>query len=139
MKKKLILTLSFVISLLPMLLNQYGGRKGVQEITGLINLLSPLGTLSVVLFLAGVWFPFRNQIAGKTLGASGAVGIVVSEIYQFFTWHTMTITGEIGLQHSFRLAFPEFYLGLIASIAMVIAYFAIDKKAAAASNPKSAM
>lgn len=35
MKKRMILTSTFVISLLPMLLNQYGGRKGVQEISGL--------------------------------------------------------------------------------------------------------
>ena len=32
MKKKIILTIAFLISLLPMLLNQYGGMKGVQEI-----------------------------------------------------------------------------------------------------------
>ena len=46
MKKKIILTAAFIISLLPMLLNQYGGRKGVQEISGLINLLNPIGIVS---------------------------------------------------------------------------------------------
>lgn len=40
-KKKMILTLAFLVSLLPKLLNQYGGRKGVQEISGLINLCFP--------------------------------------------------------------------------------------------------
>ena len=35
MKKKIILSVTFVISLLPMLMNQYGGMKGVQEITGM--------------------------------------------------------------------------------------------------------
>ena len=54
MKKKCVLSLSFVISLLPMLLNQYGGKQGVQEITGLINLLSPIGILSVILFASAV-------------------------------------------------------------------------------------
>ena len=52
----------------------------------------------------------------------GTIGIVVSEIYKFFTWHVMNITGEISLQYSFRLAFPEFYLGLIVSIMMVFVY-----------------
>ena len=33
MKKKIILSIAFIISLLPMFLNQYGGLKGVQEIT----------------------------------------------------------------------------------------------------------
>ena len=44
----------FMISLLPMLLNQYGGRKGVQEITGLINLLNPSGLAAAVTYLVGV-------------------------------------------------------------------------------------
>ena len=81
MKKKIILSIAFIISLLPMFLNQYGGLKGVQEITGLINLLNPIGMVSVILFAVGVWFPFKEQVVGKSLGALGTIGIVVSEIY----------------------------------------------------------
>lgn len=127
MKKKAILSIAFVISLLPMLLNQYGGLKGVQEITGLINLLNPIGIVSVNLFYIGVWAPFEKRIIGKLLGALGCVGIVVSEIYKFFTWHILTITGETSFQMSIRLAFPEFYIGLLVSMAMVVAYIIIDK------------
>ena len=127
MKKKSVLSAFFVISLLPMLLNQYGGRKGVQEITGLINLLNPIGIIAVAMFVIGVWVPFNKEIVGKVLGALGTIGIVVSEIYEFFTWHTMTITGELSLQHSIRLAFPEFYFGLTVSLAMLVSYFVIDK------------
>ena len=126
MKKKTILSLAFVTSLLPMLLNQYGGLKGVQEITGLINLCNPIGILSVVLFTVGVWLPFKNQLIGKILGTLGTLGIIASEIYKFFTWHVMTISGEISIQHSIRFAFPEFYVGLIVSLFMVVAYFVID-------------
>lgn len=132
MKKKIILSIAFIISLLPMLLNQYGGAKDVQEITGLINLFNPIGIVSVLLFAVGVWFPFQKLIAGKILGALGTIGIVVSEMYKFFTWHVLTITGKVSLQHSIRLVFPEFYVGLAISLAMVAAYFAIDKKVAQA-------
>ena len=65
MKKKIILSIAFLISLLPMLFNQYGGLKGVQEITGLINLLNPIGIVSVILFVLGVWFPSRNELLVK--------------------------------------------------------------------------
>lgn len=54
-----------------MFMKQYGGCKGVQEITGMINLLNPIGILSVVLFLAGVWIPFHNKSVNKILGAMG--------------------------------------------------------------------
>lgn len=128
MKKKIALSITFLASLLPMLLNQYGGCKGVQEITGLVNLLNPIGIMAVALFVVGVWLPFKKQVFGKILGALGAIGIVVSEVYEFFTWHVLTITGEVSIQHSIRFAFPEFYIGLVVSLAMVVAYFVIDKK-----------
>lgn len=128
MKKKIILTIAFLISLLPMLLNQYGGRKSVQEISGLINLFNPIGIISVVLFVVGIWLPIDNTKIGKCLGGLGVVGIVFSEIYEFFTWHTLTITGELSLRNSIRFAFPEFYIGLAISLVMIWIYFFINKK-----------
>ncbi len=127
MKKKIILSATFIISLLPMLMNQYGGLKGVQEITGMINLLNPIGIISVILFVIGVWMSFKKPIVNTVLGALGTIGIVISEIYKFFTWHVMTITGEISIQNSIQLAFPEFYIGLAVSLIMIAAYFVIDK------------
>lgn len=127
MKKKIILTITFVISLLPMLLNQYGRLKGVQEISGLINLCNPIGIVAVLLFIIGVWTPFKNKKINKILGGFGVVGIVISEIYNFSTWHIMTITGEMSIHNSFEFAFPEFYVGLVISLIMVVVYFVIDK------------
>lgn len=128
MKKKIWLSAAFVISLLPMLMNQYGGRRGVQEISGVINLRNPIGILSVLLFAAGIWLPFPKEKVGQILGAMGAIGIVISELYEFFTWHILTITGKFNLEFSLRHAFPAFYIGLASSLAMVIAYFVIQKK-----------
>ena len=125
MKKKTILSILFTVSLLPMLLNQYGGRRGVQEITGLVNLLNPIGIIAVALFVIGVWVPFQKEIIGKVLGVLGVIGIVASEVYKFLTWHVLTITGELSFQHSIRFAFPEFYIGLAVSMAMVITYFIV--------------
>lgn len=110
-----------------MLMNQYGGLKGVQEITGLINLLNPIGIISMIAFFAGVWMPYKKPIINTILGALGTIGMVVSEVYKFLTWHVLTITGEVSLQHSIRFAFPEFYIGLAVSFAMIVAYFVIDK------------
>ena len=127
MKKKIILTIAFVISLLPMLLNQYGGMKGVQEISGLINLYNPIGIISVLFFIIGVWIPFKNKKINKIFGGLGVVGIVISEIYNFFTWHIMNITGKMSIHNSIEFAFPEFYVGLVISSIMITVYFCIDK------------
>ncbi len=127
MKKKIVLTIAYLISLLPMLLNQYGGMKGVQEISGLINLFNPIGVISVLLFIIGIWISFKNKKINKVFGALGTIGIVVSEIYEFFTWHIMTITGKISIHNSIEFAFPEFYIGLLFSLIMILIYFYIDK------------
>lgn len=127
MKKKIILSVLFIISLAPMLLNQYGSARGVQEISGLINLFNPIGIISTILFIIGVWIPFRNKRINKILGFIGVLGIVISEIYNFFTWHVKTITGEISFQNSINFVFPEFYIGLVISLVMVIAYIITEK------------
>ena len=61
MKRKIILSVAFIISLLPMFLNQYGGLKGVQEITGLINLLNPLVWCLLFCLLWVYGFPSKNK------------------------------------------------------------------------------
>ena len=50
-----------------MLLKQYGGAKGVQEISGLGNLLNPIGIISVLLFIMGVWISFKISIINRVL------------------------------------------------------------------------
>lgn len=125
--KQVILTILFIMSLMPMLLYQFGGMRGVQEISGLIILLSPITIVSIILFFLGIWFKFKNKITNKILGGIGVVGIIISEIYEFFTWYTIGITKDINLSNSINLAFPEFYIGLLISIIMVFIYFFIDK------------
>ena len=125
--KKLILTILFIMSLSPMLLNQYGGLRNDQEITGFINLLNPIGIISVISFMIGIWIPFKNQKLNKVLGGSGVIGVVISEIYKFLTWHIANITGELSINNSIEFAFIEFYIGLSISIIMVFIYFFIDK------------
>lgn len=127
MRKKIILTVAFLISLLPMLLNQYGGMKGVQEISGLINLFNPIGIISVLSFIVGVWVSFKHKKINKILSTLGTIGIVVSEIYNFFTWHIMNITGKMSIHNSIEFVFPEFYVGLVISLIMIFVYLCIDK------------
>ncbi len=104
MKKKVLLSLLFIASLSPMLLNQYGGMKGVQEISGIINLTNPIGLLSIVIFVIGLF-------TDEWISGIGTIGVVISELFMFFTWYTYTITPQISLKTSLDMAFPEFYIG----------------------------
>lgn len=127
MNKKLLLSVTFLFSLAPMALSQYGGCRGVQELSGFLNLCNPLGILSILIFFAGVWLPLTQKHAGTALCVLGSSGMVASEVYTFFTWHIQTISGKLSLQTSLRLTYPEFYIGLAVSLFMVAACFIIEK------------
>lgn len=128
MKKKIILSVLFIISLIPMLFSQYGGVKGVREASGLINLFNPVGIISCILFFVGICLPLKNKTINKILGVLGVWGIVISEIYKFLTWYIPNYEKKISLQYSFNNVFPEFYIGLAISLCMIVAYFIIDSK-----------
>ena len=115
-KERMIVSCTFIISLIPMLLPQYGGCRGVQEISGIVNLLNPIGISAVIMFFVGVLF--KKNI----FGLIGCIGIVAAEIYKFLTWHIMTNSGHFNIGMSFRFAYPEFYIGLLISILMTGLY-----------------
>jgi len=122
MKRKIFLTIAFLISLIPMVASQYGGIRGVREISGLANLWNPIGIIAVILFLIGLWFPFKRRRVGQILSIVGLIGIIAAEIFTFLTWPIPTYQDHINLGYSFENAFPEFYLGLTTSTLMLITY-----------------
>ncbi len=127
--RRLTLTLLFLLSLAPMLFSQFGGARGVQEISGAIILASPLGLLSVLVYLLGVWLPALPPRLSYACGGVGALGMIAAEVWQFCTWYIETITGQFSWQHSVRFAFPAFYVGLAVSVAMAAAYFVLARPA----------
>ncbi len=127
MKKRVVLTILFLLSLSPMLLYQFGHGRGIVEISGWLNLFSPIGIVSTLLFTIGIWGNFKNKRLNKNFGAIGVIGIVIGEIYNFLTWHYWYYTGNIGLKYSLDWVFPEFYFGLSISIIMVFCYFVISE------------
>ncbi len=122
MKRKIFLTIAFIISLVPMVASQYGGMRGMREISGLTNLWNPIGIISVVLFLAGIWIPFKQNIINKFLSIFGLIGIIAAEIVTFLFWPVPEYISQVNLQYSLENAYPEFYLGLATSALMLVIY-----------------
>ena len=54
MKKKMLLSIIFILSLIPMCFSQYGSAKGVEEVSGIINLTNPLRIIALILYFAGI-------------------------------------------------------------------------------------
>lgn len=126
MKRKIFLTVGFLISIAPMLLNLYGGARGVQEISGLITLYNPIGVLSLICFFVGVWRPFKKENIGKMVALPGVLGIPAAYIYTFFTWHIQTVSGIQSLEVSRRMVFPEFYPAVGISVLFALVYITVN-------------
>ena len=117
MKQKLFLTAAFIVSLIPMVATQFS--YDFDSATGLSAILcSPIAIISIIVFLLGIWIPFRNQKINNLIGFFGLLGIILAEVVAFLTWHQ---TG-LNLDQSFSNARGEFYLGLVTSCLTVEIY-----------------
>lgn len=117
-KKKTILTILLLINIVTMFLSWFGGARGVQEIKGTIVLFNPITLFCIVLFIVGIWYPFKK--ANNWICLLSMLGIISVEIYEFVFWHYMTITGEVDLLFSFNNTYSEFYVGLMISLSIFI-------------------
>lgn len=127
MKKKILLSVVFILSLIPMCFSQYGALKGVQEVSGIINLTNPIGFISIILYFIGVWTNLKSENINKYFPYFGMIGIILSELNNLLTWNYPNISYLNGIKNCFNMVFPMFYVGLIISIVMIVAYRFIDK------------
>lgn len=116
MWQKITLSVMLAANIILMFMPWFGAMKGVQEISGIIVLKNPVTIISILAVLAGVWIKPIEKIRNYFI-YSGFAGIIAVEVYEFFTWYTHTINPSIGFFKSFTFAFPEFYLGLVVTIA----------------------
>ena len=126
MKRKIIMSVALSLSLLTMLLPWFGGMKGVEEVYGVILLDNPVALTCILLAFVGIWtnFGYNSEI----IGSIGMIGIIVMEIYEFMTWHILTISGQFDLNLSIALCYPEFYLALVCIVVTYIIYKYTNKK-----------
>ena len=127
MKKKMLLSIIFILSLIPMCFSQYGSAKGVEEVSGIINLTNSLGIIAVILYFAGIWINFKKEKINKCLPYIGMVGIILSELINLLTWGYPSTSYLDGIKNCFSRVFPMFYVGLIISVILIFVYRTIDK------------
>lgn len=114
--QKITLSVMLAANVILMFMPWFGGMKGVQEIRGTIVLIHPVTIICIVAVLAGIWIKQIEKMRNYFI-YSGFMGIIAVEVYKFITWYTQTINPSIGFLKSFSFAFPEFYLGLIITVA----------------------
>ena len=103
-----------------MLMDWFGGQRGVQDISGLILLNNPIAVACMILTLIGIWTHYGET--SYMLIYVGLTGIMMMEIYEFLTWHILTISGSFNLVLSFDWCNPEFYIAVMSMIATLLIY-----------------
>ncbi|MBU5439406.1 hypothetical protein KQI42_15410 [Tissierella sp. MSJ-40] len=119
MKKTLIL---FFVSLVPLIFLWFGFNLSVHYIQGVELLANPIVLFSIIIILFSLCYSGNKVDIVNLIGLISSIILPLAYIYEFFTWHYTTITGEINFSVSIRTAQIGFYLGLLTSIVFAIYY-----------------
>ena len=115
-KQKIFLSITFIVSLLPLFAIHYG-VKDINAIYGWKANLLPIGLPAILLFFLGLWAPI------KSASLVGVIGMVISEIIGLIFMH---LPGEgINLSYALEHATIFFWISLMVSIMMVFIYCCI--------------
>lgn len=123
MKKKIILTVFFIISLLPMFFTWISDDGGIEVVKGTDILFNPITIISIVVYLFCLWYKNDKKIF-NVLSILSLIAIVSLEIYIFVDWQFKISSGRVISSYMHA----GFYLGYWLSILMISAHLRINNK-----------
>ena len=123
-KRRLLMTLIFLLSLVPMALSQF--VHGEYDLPGFLVLTTPVGFFACLFVLLGLWCPFSSPRTNRLLCTLGLPGMVAAELYTCLTWYAPAV---LSIRKSLTLVSPAFFLGLAASAAAVLLYLLLRRDA----------
>ncbi|MCC5911207.1 MAG: hypothetical protein JJT76_12290 [Clostridiaceae bacterium] len=115
LRNKTILTIMLATNIISMFFNWFG-FSGINEIPGTRVLFNPITLLCIVLFLIGVWYPFKKTKTNTWIALLSVFSIIGVKIHTFIFWHYMSGAGKVDLFLSFISTYLAFYIGFIISI-----------------------
>lgn len=134
MPKNFKLLLVFILSLLPLLMKQFG-FPNCERLGLLIFEINWIGFTAVLSFIVSTLILFKNRAINTVLGLYGVVGMVVAELYAWYSWYAIpevALASTRSIESAMKYCLPTFYLGLAISVLMVIYYisqtFSFKKK-----------
>lgn len=134
MPKNFKLLLVFILSLLPLRMNQFG-FPNCERLGLLIFEINWIGFTAVLSFIVSTLILFKNRTINTVLGLYGVVGMVVAELTAWYSWYAIpevALASTRSIESAMKYCLPTFYLGLAISVLMVIYYisqtFSFKKK-----------
>lgn len=117
-KKSYIYIILEILLVVSLYLPWFGGDRFLQEIRG-VDLSYTIGYFYVLIIVSCLGI-FSTSETTRKISIGALIGFLILQIYKFFTWHYLTITGYISLFVSFDLTYPEFYISLFICIVNII-------------------
>lgn len=123
MKKKVILTVLFIITLLPMLFNWFSDATGSILIKGTVVLFNPITIIAILVYIFCIWYKKNNKIS-NILAVLSLVCIILLETYTYFNWMFKVISEVVTYQYMHL----GFILGFQLSILMLAIHLRMNNK-----------
>ena len=124
MKRKIALSILFIISLLPMNMIQFGSKELLIGYKGWLNITNPIGFIGLIIFILGVWFnKFSKESIKVIIQFAGSILIVISEINNYFFWNYPITSYIDGITNAAYNCYPAFYFGTFISLMFILLLF----------------
>ncbi len=124
--QKVILTIILMLNLAMMLRDWFGGIGNI-SFSGTIILFNPITVFVILVILWGIWHNFKGN-KNKFFVIFGILALLFIEIYYFLTWHLMGELNYFSIIASVDLAYPEFFIGIITTIILLITAISFERK-----------
>lgn len=120
---KISVTILFIISIIGLFLPWFFFSKTEDYSNGLswLNIGMIIGYLGTMLTSIIIWIK-KGTVDTEWANFVFMILILVSTIYEFFTWHIETITGSMNIRISIEYTHYGFYVTLISTIFAITIY-----------------
>ena len=123
MKNKIILTVLFIITLLPMLFNWFSDASGSIVIKGIVVLFNPITIIAILVYIFSIWYKNANKISNR-LAVVSLISIILLEAYTYFDWMFKVASGVVTYQYIHL----GFIIGFQISILMLAIHLRMNNK-----------
>lgn len=127
MKKKVILALAYLFSMMPMLFHPYASVVEAKQLPNINPIYQPIAGIAILVFFLGVFVTFKNKKITSVLRYGGVIGIILAQLMSYQQLHHYLFMHQTHNINT-HLVFIEVYLWMMISIMMLIFLWIVENR-----------
>ncbi len=127
LRNKTILTIMLTANIISMFFNWFG-FIGLNEMRGTMVLFNPITLLCILLFIVGVWYPFKETKLNAWMPLLSIIGIMGLELRELISWHFRSGLEIVDILFNLTGSHLAFHIGFTISIMILFLVVSLNRK-----------